>query len=273
MNLPIAARRFVVPRPGKIFLYPDMAQIEARAVAVLSGDKKLIEAFTTPLDWPGHPKHGKIDSHTRVVQLMLDSGAEIAREQAKRLTYAAMYGARAAQLVVELNAEAFRRGQALRLTTQQVQYMLDTFFQVFNGVRVWQANVRDEVLRTRRLRCPFTGRERTWLGYIVETRKKSEDYGSLKYEIAKQAWSFLPQHLGAWILGLGLIDMYYNTDEWGKLLQPLVHVHDALLIEAPIDRVEEAKSMALKLLTREAFGITFPAEMKTGRNWLEASGG
>lgn len=279
MNLPLTARRFVVPRDGYIFLYPDEAQIEARAVAVLSGDKNLIGAFTTPLDWPGHAKHGKIDSHTRVVQLMLGSGAQITRDQAKRLTYAAMYGARAAQLAVELNAEAFRRGQDLRLTTDQVQFMLDTFFRVFSGVRQWQERVTTEVLQTNRLRCPFTGRERTWHGYIVDTRKKlgggriNPDYGRLKYEIAKQAWSFLPQHIGAWILGLGLIDMYYNTDEWGKLLQPLVHVHDALLIETPIARVEEGKALALKLLTREAFGITFLAEMKTGMNWLEASGG
>lgn len=273
MNLPLAARRFVVPRPGKIFLYPDMAQVEARAVAVLSGDKNLIDAFVTPINWPGHPKHGKIDSHTRVVQLMLGSGAQITRDQAKRLTYAAMYGARAAQLAVELNAEAFRKGQDLRLTTVQVQYMLDVFYKVFHGVRDWQKRVMEEVLATRRLRCPFTGRERTWLGYIVETRKKSPDYGNLKYEIAKQVWSFLPQNMGAWILGLGLIDIYYNSGEWGKLLQPLVHVHDALLIEAPIERVNEAKSMALDYLTRDAFGITFLAEMKTGMNWLEASGG
>jgi len=273
MNLPVQARRFVVPRPGKVFLYPDMAQIEARAVAVLSGDKNLISAFITPLDWPGNAKHGKIDSHTRVVQLMLGSGAQITRDQAKRLTYAVMYGARASQLAVELNAEAFRRGQNLRLTTDQVQYMIDVFYRVFPGVKLWQQRVKDEVVQTRRLRCPFTGRERTWPGYIIEMRKKSEDYGSLKYEIAKQAWSFLPQWLGAYILGLGLIDMYYNTDAWGDLLQPLVHVHDALLIEAPVDRVEEASALALKLLSREAFGISFPAEMKVGANWLEASGG
>ena len=55
--------------------------------------------------------------------------------------------------------------------------------------------------------------------------------------------------------------------------QPLVHVHDALLIEVPIDRVEDAKLAASKLLTREQFGIIFKSEMKQGKNWLEASGG
>lgn len=273
MNLPLKARRFVVPRDGYTFLYPDMAQIEARAVAVLSQDKALIEAFNTLIDWPGNPRHGTVDSHTRVVQLMMASGVQITRDQAKRLTYAAMYGGRADQLTKELNAEAFRKGQDLRVTVEQTQFMLDTFFRVFSGIKTWHVRVLDEVQRTRRLRCPLTGRERTWLGYIVETNKRSPQFGSVSYEISKQVWSFLPQWIGAYVLGLGLIDIYYNSGEWGKLLTPLVHVHDALLIEAPSDRVVEAKALALKLLTREMWGIKFPADMKTGKNWYEASGG
>lgn len=273
MNLPLAARRFVVPRPGMIFLYPDKAQIEARAVAVLSKDARLIEAFTKPIDWPGHPKHGKIDSHTRVVQLFDANGTKITRDQAKRFTYAGIYGGQAKQLTVELNAEAFRKGSSDRLTVEQVQQGLDTFFHVFKGVKQWQSDVLQEVLETRRLRCPFTGRERSWLGYIVETRKRSENYGSIKNEIAKQVWSYLPQHMAAYILALDLIDLYYNSGEWGKLLTPLVHVHDALLIEAPISRIEEAKALALKTMTRYIWGMEFPADMKVGTNWYIASGG
>lgn len=273
MNLPVKARRFIVPRPGYVFLYPDFSQIEARAVAVLSGDKNLIAAFTTPLNWPGHPKHGKIDSHTAVVQMMLAAGCEITRDQAKRLVYAVMYGARAQHLAVELNATAFRMGQTLRVDAKQVQFMIDTFYRAFPGIKVWQNKVADEVLNTRRLRCPFTGRERTWLGYNVEMRKRNEDYGGLKYEIKKQVWSYLPQNIGAWILGLGLIDLYYNTPHWGKLLTPLIHVHDALLMEAPADRADEAADIAMATLGRNAFGMNFPVEMKRGSNWLEASGG
>lgn len=273
MNLPVAARRFVKARKGKILLYPDMAQIEGRALAMLSGDKNLIDGYTTPIDWPGNSKHGQIDSHTRVVQLMLGSGAQITRQQAKRLVYAIMNGGRAPQLTVELNAEAFRNNDPQRLTTAQVQYMIDVFYRVFHGVKTWQDSIQQEVLETRRFKNPLTGREFTWLGYIVETRKKNENYGGLKYEIAKQVFARGPQDTAAWVLGLGLIDMYYNSDHWGDLLQPLIHVHDALLIEAPIEREQEAKDAAMKHLTRDAFGISFPAEMKSGYNWLEASGG
>lgn len=267
-NLPRKARRFVVPRPGFVFLHPDMSQIEARVAAVLSQDKKLIEAFTTPIDWPGNPKHGKIDSHTRVVQLMMSSGKTITRDQAKRLTYAVIYGGRADQLVKELNAEAFRRGETLRLTVEEVQHMIDVFFRVFSALKQWQSNVCDEVYRTKRLKNPLTGREFTWAGYVVDTRTKE-----LNYEIRKQVWSRLPQDTAAYILALGLNDMYYESGEWGKLLTPVQHGHDALLIETPEPRVEEGKQLASRLLTRTQWGMEFPCEMKIGKNWLEASGG
>src|SRR6266850_1825889 len=110
MNIPLEARRLVVPREGKVFLYPDMAQIEARVAAVLSKDKNLIAAFNEPVDWPGHERHGKIDSHTKVQQLFDKQGVKITRDQAKRFTYAGIFGGGAAQLAVELNAEAFRKG-------------------------------------------------------------------------------------------------------------------------------------------------------------------
>lgn len=276
-NLPKAARRFIVARDGYVFLHPDMAQIEARAVAVLSKDKNLIDAFTQPVDWPGNPRHGQIDSHTKVMQQFAARGVVITRDQAKRFTYAGIYGGQAPQLTVELNAEAYRKGSDTRLTVDEVQRGLDTFFQVFSGVKRWQSDVLDEVLQTRRLRCPFTGRERTWLGYIIDMRKTlgrgrvNPNYGKLKHEIAKQVWSYLPQHMAAYILALGLIDMYYHSEEWGKLLTPVQHGHDALLIETPIDRVEEGKQLATQYLTRDLWGMSFPCGMKTGHNWHEAS--
>jgi len=269
MNIPLEARRLVVPRDGYTFLYPDMAQIEARVAAVLSKDKNLLAAFNEPIDWPGNPRHGTIDSHTKVMQLLAAKGVIITRDQSKRFTYAGIFGGGAQQLAVELNAEAFRKGEGnATLTTEQVQRALDTFFNVFSGLRKWQQEVADEVLRTRKLRNPLTGREFTWTGYIIDQKTKE-----LKHEIAKQVWSRLPQDTAAYVLALGLIDIRYNTDYWGTLLQPLIHVHDAPLIEVPIDQVEFAKVEAKRLLTKTLWGITFEVEMKQGDNWYAASGG
>jgi DNA polymerase I-like protein with 3'-5' exonuclease and polymerase domains len=267
MNLPKSARRFVKARPNRVFLYPDMNAIEARAVAVLSKDKNLLSAFLEPIDWPDSPKHGLLDCHTRTVQLMLEAGTEISRDQSKVLIYGGFYGGQAKQLATEMNANALRKGQPNRVTTDQVQHMLDIMLkQVYSGVDRWRVNVADEVLRTRRLRCPLTGREREWLGYIYDKNTKG-----LKHEIAKQAWSFLPQHLAAWVLADGLCGMYYDSGHWGELLQPLIHVHDALLIEVQESRLDEAKAVVQSLMTRELWGMKFESEMKIGNNWEQCS--
>lgn len=266
MNLPKEARRFVIPDPGHVFLYPDMAQIEARAVAVLSKDPKFIAAFKTVIDWPGNPKHGQIDSHTAVVQLMLNAGVDITRDMAKRLVYAWMYGGGAAQVATELNAEAFRKKVPNRLTTEQVQVMFDTLnYKVFPGVYRWQQEVVKQVQQTRRLRCPLTGREFEWAGYIMDKKTKE-----LKHEIKKQVWSRLPQNMAAVILALGLLDLT-QSDAFPTLLRPLVHVHDALLIQAPLAQVDDADRQATGFLSRESWGMSFPATMKRGMNWYEAS--
>jgi hypothetical protein len=268
-NFPVEARRFVVPDEGYTLLYPDYNAIEARAVALLSGDPKFLAAFKEPIDWPGNPRHGKIDSHTKVMQFLLkDTGVEINRDATKRLTYGSMYGGGVPQMTMEINAEMFRKGLAKRYTTDEIARAMEAFFTVFRGIRQWHINITEEVLHTKKLRCPFTQREFTWIDRVVDKKTKG-----LKNEIAKQAWSRLPQNMGAWVLANGLIALQYESDAWGSLLQPLVHVHDAPLMQAPTDQLPLAIETAQRYLTRTEWGMYFPTEMKTGSNWLEASGG
>ena len=267
MNLPKEARRFVIPRDGWWFLYPDMSAIEARAMAVLSKDKNLFGAFMEPLNWPGNKYHGKRDCHMRTVQLMDQAAIKINREQSKVMIYGGFYGGGAKQLASEMNAKSLLKGLPERVTEEETEEMLDILInQVYGDVGRWRNRVVKEVLQTRKIRCPFTGREREWNGYILDRKTDG-----LKYEICKQVWSALPQHMAAWVLAEGLMEMYYDSGEWGKLLQPLIHVHDALLIETPVERLNEGKALASKILTREKWGMLFESEMKDGANWEACS--
>jgi DNA polymerase I-like protein with 3'-5' exonuclease and polymerase domains len=262
-NLPKLARRFVVPRDGYTFLYPDFAQIEARAMAVLSGDRNLRKALYEPV-----PSLGKPDYHTWLANAISEYDPKIvlSRDQSKRVSYAGFYGVRPAQLAKELTAEAFRKKAGMNVDSVMAQRIIDTLYRVCPEVPRWQQSAVDEVLRTRRLVSP-TGREFPFVGYIVDKKDK----GELDYEIKKQIWSRLPQDMGSWILGLGIIDMYYTSNEWGKLLTPLIPVHDSVLIECPRKEVTKAEALASKLLTRYIWDMDFPIDMKRGNNWYEAS--
>lgn len=263
-NLPKSARRFVIPRPGYTFLYPDMAQVEARAYAVISGDKNLRKALYEVL-----PDLGKPDYHTWLLRAIRDYDPKInlSRDQSKRVSYAGFFGARPEQLAKELSAEAFRKKAGMAVDVKQATAILQTLDRVCPEIKRSQTAMCDEVLRTRRLKSPFTGREFAFNGFIMD--KKSP--GELDYEIKKQVFSRLPQDMAAWVLGLGLIDIYYTSNEWGKLLTPIIHVHDALLIEAPTARLQEAEALAVKCLSRYIWGMDFPAESKKGSNWYACS--
>lgn len=263
-NLPKKARRFVVPRSGYTFIYPDMAQVEARAYCVLSGDKNLRKALYEVL-----PDLGKPDYHTWLLRAIHDYDATInlSRDQSKRVSYAGFFGVRPEQLAKELSAEAFRKKLGMQVDSKQALVILETLNRICPEIKRSQTAMCDEVLRTRRLKNPFTGREFPFIGYIVDKKKP----GELDYEIKKQVFSRLPQDMAAWVLGLGLIDMFYTSNEWGKLITPLIHVHDALLIEVPIAKLQEAEALALRCMNRYLWGMDWIAESKKGTNWYECS--
>lgn len=256
MNIPKAARVFVEADVNQILLYPDMEQIEARNVAVLSGDSGLKQALVDI-----QPEKGRPDIHLFVQKafatvnaLPVDpTGVHSTRDMVKKTEYAAFYGIRAANLAKEA-------GYA---STEHAQKALDAFGYLFPGVPKWHRDTLAEALDTRILKSP-TGRVREWDGYIYDAKTKS-----IAYETAKEMWSFKPQDMAAWVLALGAMDLAKNHD-WITLL---IHVHDALVMQAPLTRQEEAVTIAVGALTRRLWGMDYPAEMKVGHNWKEASGG
>lgn len=258
MNIPKKARRLVVPDSDEyIFLYPDMKAVEGRAIAVLSKDKQLIELFNDE----------KTDIHMFTRDDMRALGSEFAlfsRGQGKRMLFATAYGAQAKQLTVELNDEGFGKEGMTTLTVQLTQAMIDYLLSHrFKGIRGWHDSVERELLANRRVTCP-TGRQRIWNEYIYDKRTKG-----IKNEIAKQAWSACPQDIGAWVLADGMLKAYHS-DLWERY-RGLIHVHDALLFQALRKDEEEAKHVLTTNLSEEKWGMKFLTEMKTGRNWYEAS--
>jgi DNA polymerase I-like protein with 3'-5' exonuclease and polymerase domains len=90
-------------------------------------------------------------------------------------------------------------------------------------------------------------------------------------EVLKQAWSFVPQDVGARVLAEGLIELSNNFVAQELGIQLLVHVHDACLMQVPIANLTQAKQVAQNCLSRVMYGMHFPCDMKIGRTWYEAS--
>lgn len=273
-NLEVRYRYVLRADPGYLMVAPDKAQIEGRTIAAASGDLVMKRVyFEEPVVWEGHPKHGTIDAHIKVVQAyMRVCGKQISRDQAKRQTYAMFFGVTPTQLAIELNAEFVRKGEGAQVTTVDTQRVLDYLWGLFSGVRAWHDRLFREVYDTRRCTSP-TGRVRTWNGYVRANKREARQGWLLKNEVMKEIRSFPAQDMAAWVLAEDLEELDLRAR---KLVTPLLHVHDELVVQIPSTPgriVDEACEAIKTCMTRTKWGMEFPVDnINPAPNWLAAKG-
>ena len=246
-NLPVAARRFVVPSDGNYFDYVDYAQIEGRCLAVLSQDRALLEIYRSGGD-----------SHMSVVELIGQrTGLEISRDQAKRTAFAAFYGIESEHLSTILGCSKL---EALQI--------LEAFFATFPGAKRYREATVRSLKESRSVTSP-TGWRRQWLSYVVETRGRNR--GEIRKKIVKEALATAPQNMASKVLGLGLLQVWKRFER--SSVDPAVHLHDAGLFELPKERARElAPELEAAMQVRvDDWDMDFPAEISPGPNWLVAS--
>src|ERR1700722_4271575 len=112
-------RRAFVPKPGCIFVSADYSQIDLRVMAHLSGDKTLVDAFTT-----GEDIH--IRTATEVLGVTADKVNAEARRLAKVINFGIIYGMGSQRLAGEL-------GIALAEASDYIK----RYFERLPGVRAW----------------------------------------------------------------------------------------------------------------------------------------
>lgn len=286
-NIPRKYRDVIVADPGHVFFAPDMEQIEARCVAVLSGEERLRRWFREPLDWSASPSHGSIDQHAQLQKLYHERGIKLSRDQVKRSTYAFTYGGEAQQVAIELSKDAHSKGVGVRVETAEVERLRRLFYKLLPGIRRWQAEASEEVARTRKLVSP-TGRQRWWLGYVTQNVRtaavRPTDYVLQEFErggkrwaqilarkVQKEVWSFQPQDMAAWVLAEGLERLDEERRRAGLRIEPLLHIHDEVVLQVPERDAARARPLIREALTVERWGLRFECDVgEPARNWRDA---
>lgn len=193
---------FTVP-PGYVLLGADYAQAELRALAILSGEQTMIDAF-----------NNKVDLHTNTARNMfkVDTPTSEQRTAAKTLNFASAYGISANTLASDLN-----------ITVEAAQHLLDLFFDS-------KPQLRDYLRRTQQI-ASQTGKIVARTGQI---RRFELITDANERRIHNQATNYESQHLAAMCCNLALIWM----NKWCKrtgLAQVLLNVHDALYLMCKIE--------------------------------------
>ena len=231
-------RQVIVPDPGNVFVGADLSQAEARVVAWLAQDERMIEVFESGGD-----------IHKRNASFIFGKPeAEVTPEErylAKRVVHASNYG---------MGPRKF--AQIAEISEKQAEELLERYFATFPRIREWHREVEQTIRRTRTLVNPF-GRRRTF-------------YDRIGPELFREAYAYIPQSTVADQLHRATLEIYARLPEGARIA---LQVHDSIVVECRAEQVELVKQIVKEALERpiviKGRPLVIPAEVKVGSNWDE----
>lgn len=232
-------RSIFIADPGKVLINADLSQAEARVVAYLAREERMINVFKTGQDIHRFNASIIFNCHPK------DVTAE-QRQTAKNRVHGANYRigpAKAAKLA--------------GTTEDKAREDLNKYKAHFPNLENWWREVEDQVGKTRVMTNLF-GRKRIF-------------FGRWGHELVNEAIAYVPQSTVGDLLNLGLIRAYSNLPIGWKFS---ANNHDSILAQVPegTDEMHIIKFFRHYLeIPMEVNGYTFtiPVDIKIGLNWGE----
>ncbi len=195
-------RAFVAP-PGRRLIAADYSQIELRALAHMSEDPGLIEAF----------QRGE-DIHARTAETVfgeLGLPAAEARRRAKIINFSIIYG-----------KTAFTLGREIGVSTGEAAAFIEAWFERYAGVRELIGRILEDARKTGRVETLF-GRQRHIPDIGVQHRQR-------RLAAERMAVNAPIQGTAADLIKFAMIRVDRTLRETSARL--LLQIHDELLVEA-----------------------------------------
>lgn len=235
-NIPSGTvRSLFIPDDGKVFINADLSQAEARVVAYLSNESRLIRVF----------EEGG-DIHRKNAANIFGCGEEQVtddqRQLAKRVVHASNYG---------MGPITFARTAGC--SAAEARRLLNQYFATYPGIANWHLDIKQQLRNKRYLINPF-GRKRIF-------------YNRWEDSLFKEGLAFIPQSTVADIVNQALVCLH------AKGVELLLQVHDSVLVQAEEGKTQETAELLRKCLSVpiEINGriLTVPVDVKVGNNWQD----
>lgn len=239
-------RTQVVAPPGRIFVGFDFSQLEARGIALVSGDPWLCDVFAQGKDI--HTEAMKVVWGEKIIQLKdVDKARfKVLRDAVKRFEYGAFYGGSVETL-----------WKTLLKDDQNVKYN-DVAAAVYKlmGAMPLVTKWQDDAVATaskppNEIRSRILGRRRVFP--LAADRSEAINIGI--------------QSLGADIMDTGMWRMWQKLPRYNGTCFPILQIHDAAVFECDEDDADRVKSDVLDAFTQEYGGIPFPIEVDIAHDW------
>ena len=237
-------KRAFVPAKGHCFVSADYSQIELRVLASLSQDPVLVNAYQNDLDIHALTASELFDKK-------IDDVTKAERQIAKSINFGIVYGMGSQKLSREVH-----------ISKQEAKQFLEKFNQRFpvlaqwlddNGIKARQTGVIHTVLGHRRIIDEFLSPNKMIQAAGDRIAANSPIQGSAS-DIVKCAM-------------LRLQSLLAQNDSKARII---LQIHDELLLETPIDELEETKAILIDAMTNACdIGIPLKIDLKVGNNWAD----
>jgi len=238
-------REAFISEPGNLLLSADYSQVELRILAHLSGDKGLIDAFTSD-----------IDIHTRTASELyavpLDKVTADMRRIAKTVNFGVIYG-----------ISSFGLSEALNIDRRDAEKYIKQYFERHPGVSEYIKNILAET------------REKGYVATLFGRKRPVPELTSHNRNIQQQgerlAVNSPIQGAAADIIKIAMIQIRETFLRDNIQAKMILQVHDELLFEVPESELQTVLNIVKKKM-EEAVKLTVPLKVDIGygRNWAEA---
>jgi DNA polymerase-1 len=220
----LAFRKVFIAGKNKVLISADYSQIDLRAAAILSGDKKLIEIF-----------NNNIDIHTGVAAQVLNKKIEEVTDEERRKAKAINFG-----ILYGMGVSALK--DAMHTDRKTAQEFYDNFKSTFSELIIYLENVKSK--------ATFNGYTSTLFGRRRQVPLLKSKLPFMRAQGERIAINAPIQGTSSDIIKLGMIQVNnilnpaHDDAEMGiriqnQEIQMLLQIHDELVFECDADKVEK----------------------------------
>lgn len=181
----------------------------------------------------------------------------------KRVQHGSSYRLGERRMSTQILVDSWNKmGNPIYIAPTECKKLQSLFFMRYRGILDWQRWAEAECNQKRAMTC-FSGNTRQFFGRPFD------------YETVNEFLAHEPQHNTTYATNLALHRLWHDPGNWSSvglpIIEPLHHVHDALIAQVSTDRLEWAKERIRSYfdnpLTIAEQSITIPFDGRLGPDW------
>ena len=237
-------RKVFKPADGCLYIDADYSQIELRVLAHISNDEHMVQAFLN-----GEDIHKQAAS--KVFNTPIDEVTKEQRSNAKAVNFGIVYG-----------ISDFGLGEQLHISRKKAKQYIEQYLEQYSGIKQFMDSVVEEAKEKGYVETQFKRRR-----YIPELN--SNNY--MVRQFGQRAAMNTPiQGTAADIMKIAMINVLRELKAKNMKSKIVLQVHDEMMIEAPLEEVENVKDL-LKKCMENACKLRVPliAEVAEATDWYD----